>query len=348
MVLHSGGKVEFYYHNMTGTLNSATVGIENHDGTIGTQVAFNQNYVKNNLAVVIQKGVDWLSMSPKTGSVAPGDSMKVYADVNSTGLIGGLYKAKALIEHNIPLTPAYEHPQIHMQVTGIPDITVSPTSLDFGTKYISTPYTMTFNVQSTGTDTLEVTGLTTSTGEFSVLTAVPFKVPVGTAKPCTVQFLAATPGTYTDSVIVTSNGSSGEKKVYLSAVAIENPVMVITPDTLFYDLLTNETDTATFTISNTGLGELRITNIEAEEITTEAFVPKWTQPQKYTPDYPKGAVEPTYGRQTEGKGGPDPFGYKWIDSDEPGGPAVNFIDISGTGTQVTFCLLYTSPSPRDS
>ncbi len=51
MILTADGRITYQYQAMTDVTNSATVGIQNEDGSIGLQVVYNQNYVENGLAV---------------------------------------------------------------------------------------------------------------------------------------------------------------------------------------------------------------------------------------------------------------------------------------------------------
>lgn len=92
VILRPGGEILYQYLDMQGTLNSATVGIENPAGTDGLQVAFNAAYVENNLAVRLgfQEPCDWItSLTPTSGTVPPAGTQTVQVAVDAAGLASG-------------------------------------------------------------------------------------------------------------------------------------------------------------------------------------------------------------------------------------------------------------------
>ncbi len=98
-----------------------------------------------------------------------------------------------------------------------------------------------------------------------------------------------------------------------------------------------DSDTHTLSIGNTGSSCLSYA-IDFTE-TTSLQLPDsgpvvFTPPTDQNPDVKDGPEERGVA-QLRGSGGPDAFGYNWIDSDEPGGPVYNWVDISGTGTSIS-------------
>jgi hypothetical protein len=84
-VIHKNGKIMLYYKTITGTSTSATVGIENHNGTDGLQVAYNATYLQNNLALQFSAEPEWLIAQNMQGTVYNGNSIAVLLDFITEG-----------------------------------------------------------------------------------------------------------------------------------------------------------------------------------------------------------------------------------------------------------------------
>ena len=104
-ILHATGEIVFQYQTMTGTVNSATVGIEDGAGTVGLQVVNNDAYVRNGLAVEFSTQPQWLTATPPNGTVAVGGSEDVTLTMNATGLEAGVYQEMVTVSVNDPALP---------------------------------------------------------------------------------------------------------------------------------------------------------------------------------------------------------------------------------------------------
>ena len=85
-------------------VNSSTIGIQNAGGTIALQVVYENDYVHNNLAVLLTTDIlPWASASPTSGVVGPGDSTEVELRIHPSGLrMDTLYTGGLRISGNTP------------------------------------------------------------------------------------------------------------------------------------------------------------------------------------------------------------------------------------------------------
>ncbi|MCK4352278.1 carboxypeptidase regulatory-like domain-containing protein [candidate division WOR-3 bacterium] len=93
-------------------VDKATLGIQNEDGTIGLQVAYNTPYVHDNLVIKISKDkMKWLSEDPISGTIPPEDSIDILISYDASGLtLDSTYYAWLKINSNDPDEPIVSVP----------------------------------------------------------------------------------------------------------------------------------------------------------------------------------------------------------------------------------------------
>jgi len=103
VILEKNGRIAFQYLTMGGQLNSATIGIQNSTKTIGLQMAYNQNYVHNDLRIDIQK--PWMSLSQLSGELNENETDSIKVKVSSQSLPPGEYTTEITLLSNDPFQP---------------------------------------------------------------------------------------------------------------------------------------------------------------------------------------------------------------------------------------------------
>ncbi len=149
--------------------------------------------------------------------------------------------------------------------------------------------------------------------------------------------------------ITTANGSTGTDDWFVDDIRVDfAPDISIYPSTVDETMGQNTEASDNLIISNNGPGGLTYNLRVAQDMrggyTIDLPADADMEPAKRT--YPaeflafdnlKGSIDPNHGAPiTRNMGGPDTYGYIWVDSDEGlgGGTEFAWVDVSGTGTDV--------------
>jgi hypothetical protein len=250
----------------------------------------------------------WLTSVALGGIVAPGRAAQAPILMNARQMPAGVYCGRVDILHNAPGQPKASV-ACTLIVVGTKRLSVQPMVVNFGTLYIGRDSLVSISLKNAGNDTTTISGISSNAADFSFAGTTPIKAPPYSVR--TIQLRFAPSNASAETVIVTITGNADDNpSIPLSAhgIGVYPPVMNVSPfafnDTVGLEGLKTET----VVIANTGGSPLTI-GIEAK--TSAQGTPA-----------------------ALGFGLPDAFGYRWKDSDAPGGPVFAWRDIKSIGVMM--------------
>lgn len=325
------------------SFNPANLDFEIDEGEIGNQIITLTNTSDSTISFSVS-GVDpsiadlLSSISPNTGSIPAGESMDLDLSIDASETQGGLYTGFIHFETDEATVNTYSY-FVSIQVYGLPVCTV-PESLSFGGIIVENTLISSVEIQNNGTGICTITDASTDHADFEALLDEPLQIAPGNTGSFNVAFTPSTVGVITSTLTITS--TDGDLTIELEGEGYEPPSMTFNPEgSLEATVDAGEVFTASFTITNESSGTVTYSFPQFAETRDEMMPANPFAGRQFTIDGGSdgGELIPAW-MPTRGQGGPDAFGYTWIDSDEPDGPVFENINIASTSTPHT---LVTAP-----
>ncbi len=206
---------------------------------------------------------DWVNLIIDYGTIEVDGQQEVSLSFSAQSLSAGQYQADIIINHDNPHQDYIIIPVI-LNVLGLPEISLSTNSLNFGDVFVNSTETMPLVISNTGSSPLIISNIATS-GNYYNVNYSNFTVPVNQSRSIEITFSPDAIGNDDGTLSINSNDYlHNPMTVSLFAEAIAPPeIEVIAQDLNFY-VLGNGVDSKTILIQNNGASTLEF-NIDSQE-----------------------------------------------------------------------------------
>ena len=194
----------------------------------------------------------WLSVSSENGDTESGQSTTINVTFDATNLVAGTYYSTISFFTNDPLNPSIFIP-VELIVTGEPEINVTPTTYNYNDVFVNGSTSVDFEIENIGTDTLNISSISSSEGAFvpdlSSLIVLP-----GETAIVEVSFNPTAVQTYNGILSFLSNDADEDSiAVTLVGQGITGPVIELDSASFsVYVTGCNQTENRSLKITNTG------------------------------------------------------------------------------------------------
>ncbi|RLC51536.1 MAG: hypothetical protein DRI23_04810 [Candidatus Cloacimonadota bacterium] len=262
LILYPNGDIVFQYREMTGDIDSATIGMQDNDANDALQIVYNGTFVENEFCVIFRKIVDWMQIDPTYGYIEQGESAEIEIFVDATELIPDQFSCDIILVTNDPDASSVTIP-INLTIAGsFPVLDISTDCIDFGNVVVGEQVTDTLVVSNIGNEILNITDIDISESEFSI-NMTNFSIEPGNYEELYITFspLLTTPY-FATMTIFNNDQMNPEAEIDLIGNNQFPNIDLSTESIDFGGVVLGEQDTETLIVSNLGSLILHVSNVE--------------------------------------------------------------------------------------
>ena len=168
IIIYETGDMLMQYQSVSGETGSATIGLQNAGASDGLQICYDTDYVENNLAIRIDRVINWLEVSDISGLIPGGETRNISITADTAELPIGDYLCNMNISVNDPLHSLFTVPVELLVTEELPAIAVTVNSLHFNEVPLNIPATLSFDISNSGTELLSISDITLGNNAFTV------------------------------------------------------------------------------------------------------------------------------------------------------------------------------------